>query len=175
VPRHRKTRELSGLAGVVEHKFGNTTGKRFRRFTMAALAAVTASQVTLSVCLGVLRLTAGRSALAAWMAGAAASYVISRWAWERKGKPHLLKETVPFWVIAAGTAAVLTLATKAANQYALAAGLSHAQQVFFVDACFLMANVVTFLTRFVVFHYIIFSERTPRLHSPPATRQDRAA
>lgn len=171
VPRHRKTREPSGLAGVIQHMFGDTTGKRFRRFTLAALGAVTVSQVTLSVCLGVLRLTAGRSALAAWMAGAAVSYVISRWAWERKGKPHLLKETIPFWVIAAGTAAVLTLATKAANQYALSAGLGHAQRVFFVDACFLMANVVTFLTRFVIFHYIIFSERTPRLHSAPVRRQ----
>jgi putative flippase GtrA len=170
--RHRKTRELSGLAGAVQRKFGTTTGKRFKRFLAAAIAAVTASQVTLSTCLGPLRWTAGRSALAAWLAGAAVSYLVSRWAWERKGKPNLLKETIPFWLIAAGTAAVLTLATKAANRYALSARLTHLDQVAFVDTCFFLANLMTFLTRFLIFHYILFSERTPLLRSLPARRAE---
>jgi putative flippase GtrA len=169
-PRHRKARDLPGVAGMVQSRLRGDTGRRFRRFIVAAIAAVTASQVTLSICLGLLGWTAGRSALTAWMTGAAVSYVISRWAWERKGKPNLLKETIPFWLIAAGTAAVLTLATKAANQYAISAGFSHLQQVIFVDGCFFLANLVTFLTRFLIFHYVLFAERTPWSRSVPRTR-----
>jgi hypothetical protein len=86
-------------------------------------------------------------------------------AWERKGKPHLLKETVPFWLIAAATATVLTLTTKAANQYAISAGLSHVQQVVFVDGCFFLANTVTFLTHFIIFYHALFSERSSELRS----------
>jgi hypothetical protein len=64
------------------------------------------------------------------------------------------------------------LATKAANQYALSAGFSHVDQVAFVDGCFFLANLVTFLTRFLIFHYLLFSERTISLRSLPARRDE---
>ena len=40
------------------------------------------------------------------------SYVLSRWAWKRKGRPDLLRETLPFWVVSAMVVGILTLATK---------------------------------------------------------------
>jgi len=120
---------------------------------------VLASQLTLTICLGPLGLTAGKSAVAAWVAGAAVSYVLSRWAWERKGRPNLLKETLPFWIVAVGTAIVLTLTTKWANQRAIAMDMSHAERVLFVGAAYFLANCVTFLTRFLIFHYILFRDR----------------
>ena len=51
------------------------------------------------------------------------SYVLSRWAWERKGKPDVLRETVPFWVISAMVLVILTLATKFAYHLASWLGL----------------------------------------------------
>ena len=80
-------------------------------------------------------------------------------AWERKGRPNLLKETLPFWIVAVGTAIVLTLTTKWANQRAIAMGLSHTERVLFVAASYFLANCVTFLTRFLIFHYILFKDR----------------
>ena len=124
-----------------------------------AAGAVIASQVTLAVCLGPVGWTAGRSALTAWLAGAAVSYVLSRWAWERKGKPNLLKETLPFMIVAIGTAVVLTLTTKWANQRALGMDMGHTERVLFVGAAYFLANCVTFLTRFLIFHYILFKDR----------------
>lgn len=149
----------SRIAMAVRRRLQTTLGKRFGRFVLVAAGAVAASQLTLSICLGVVGLAAGRSAIAAWLAGAAVSYVLSRWAWERKGKPHLLKETLPFWVVSVGTAIVLTMTTKFANQEALSMGLTGAARVLFVDAAFFTANTVTFLTRFVIFHYVLFAER----------------
>jgi putative flippase GtrA len=124
-----------------------------------AAGAVIASQITLTVCLGPIGWTAGRSAITAWLVGAAVSYVLSRWAWERKGKPNLLKETLPFWIVAVGTAVVLTLTTKWANQRAISMGLEHTERVMFVAASYFLANCVTFLTRFLIFHYILFRDR----------------
>ncbi len=64
----------------------STVVKRFVRFAPAAVCAVAATQITYIVCLGPAHLTAGLSGFLGWLAGAAVSYVISRWAWERKGK-----------------------------------------------------------------------------------------
>jgi putative flippase GtrA len=147
------------IGAAVERKLQTSVGKRFSRFILVAAGAVIASQVTLAVCLGPAGWTAGRSALTAWLAGAAVSYVLSRWAWERKGKPNLLKETLPFWIVSVGTAIVLTLTTKWANQHALAMDMSHTERVLFAGAAYFLANCVTFLTRFLIFHYILFRDR----------------
>lgn len=147
------------IGAAIERRLQTSVGKRFSRFLLVAAGAVIASQVTLAVCLGPIGWTAGRSALTAWLAGAAVSYVLSRWAWERKGRPNLLKETLPFWIVAVGTAIVLTLATKWANQRALSMNLSHTERVLFVGAAYFLTNCVTFLTRFLIFHYILFKDR----------------
>ena len=149
----------SGIGAALQRRLQTSVGKRFSRFILVAAGAVIASQITLTVCLGPVGWTAGRSAVAAWLAGAAVSYVLSRWAWERKGKPNLLKETLPFWIVAVGTAIVLTLTTKWANQQAISMNLSHAQRVLFADAAYFVANCGTFLTRFLIFHYILFKDR----------------
>ena len=147
------------IGAAIERRLHTTVGKRFSRFLLVAAGAVIASQATLAVCLGPIGWTAGRSALTAWLVGAAVSYVLSRWAWERKGRPNLLKETLPFWIVAVGTAIVLTLTAKWANQRALAMDMPDNERLLFVGAAYLLANCVTFLTRFLIFHYILFRDR----------------
>lgn len=155
---------------TLKNRLKGATGKRFKRFILAAILAVAASQITLTICLGLIRVPAESSAIAAWLAGAAASYLMSRWTWERKGRPHLLKETLPFWLIAICVAIVLTLTTKFANDLALSMGFGRTQRVLFVDAAYFLANCVTFLIRFLIFHYMLFAEKhQPTLHNttPP--------
>src|SRR6516165_6116948 len=147
------------IGAAVERRLHTPVGKRFSRFILVATGAVIASQVTLAVCLGPIGWGAGRSALTAWLVGAVVSYVLSRWAWERKGKPNLLKETLPFCIVAVGTAVVLTGTSKWANQRALAMGLPDHERLLFVGAAYFLANCVTFVTRFLIFHYILFRDR----------------
>jgi putative flippase GtrA len=147
------------IGAAVGRRLQTPVGRRFSRFILVATGAVIASQATLAVCLGPIGWTAGRSALTAWLVGAAVSYVLSRWAWERKGKPNLLKETLPFWTVSVGTAIVLTVTTKWANQRALAMGLPDTERVLFAGAAYFLANCVTFVTRFLIFHYILFKDR----------------
>jgi putative flippase GtrA len=147
-----------------------TVGIRFTRFVGVALAALATSEATLAVCDGVLHLTAVPAAVTSWFTGAVVSYVLSRWAWERKGRPDLLRETVPFWAISALVVLILTGATKLGY---LAAGRLHLhgiEHVTFVGLIYLVANFITFLVRFLIFHYVLFAE--PRAAGADAPGED---
>src|SRR5215471_14135010 len=140
-------------------KLRTKVGVRFTRFVGVA-ASLGTSEIALTICNGVFHLTSTPSAIIAWFSGAVVSYVLSRWAWERKGKPDVLRETVPFWVISALVVVILTLATKFAYHAAAWLGLEGIRHVLFVDLIYLVANLGTFLMRFVLFHYVLFADRT---------------
>jgi putative flippase GtrA len=141
----------------------STVVKRFVRFAPAALCAVAATQIVYIICLGPANLTAGVSGFAGWLAGAAVSYVISRWAWERKGRPHLLKETLPFVAVSIGAGVILTLASKFGNGVAKEMGLDGAARVVVADLFYLAANCLTFALRFVIFHFVLFADRNAKV------------
>jgi len=140
---------------------GNTA-KRFIRFVPVAILAVLASQVTYIVCIGPAHLTAGISGAAGWLAGAAVSYLASRWAWERKGRPDVLRETLPFWAVSICAGVILTLASKLGVHVAEAMGLHGVARVAVADGFYFAATCVTFVSRFVIFHYVLFTDRRGR-------------
>jgi putative flippase GtrA len=132
-------------------------GIRFGRFTIAAIAAFAMTELALTICAGPLQLSATWASLIAWFSGALVSYVLSRWAWKLKGRPSLLKEILPFWVVSAMVIVVLTLATKFAYHSASWMGLTGVARVLYVDLVYAVANVGTFLLRFLFFHYVLFA------------------
>jgi len=148
------------LVAALWPRLRSTVGIRFTRFVGVALISLATSEIALTLCNGVLHMTATPAAIIAWFSGAVVSYVLSRWAWERKGKPDVLRETVPFWVISALVVVILTLATKFAYHAAAWLGLEGIRHVLFVDLIYLVANLCTFLMRFVLFHYVLFADRT---------------
>ena len=144
----------------LENRLRSTVVKRFVRFAPAAVCAVAATQITYIICLGPANLTAGVSGFLGWLAGATVSYVISRWAWERKGRPHLLKETLPFVAVSISAGIILTLASKLGNQVAASMGFHDGPgQVIVADGFYFAANCLTFALRFIIFHYVLFADR----------------
>ena len=144
----------------LEDRLRSTVVKRFVRFAPAAVCAVAATQITYIICLGPANLTAGVSGFLGWLAGATVSYVISRWAWERKGRPHLLKETLPFVAVSISAGIILTLASKLGNQVAASMGFHDGPgQVIVADLFYFAANCLTFALRFLIFHYVLFADR----------------
>ena len=141
-------------------------GRRFARFSGAAVAALAATEVALTIGNGVFHLTATPAALLSWFAGAVVSYALSRWAWNRKGRPDVLRETIPFWAISVAVIAVLTLANKFGYRSAAWLHLTGAGRVLWVDLVWLVANFGTFLLRFAIFHRVLFTDRTAAHHSP---------
>jgi putative flippase GtrA len=160
-------------------KLRSKLGVRFTRFVVVAAAALTATEIALTLCNGVFHMTSTPAALVSWFCGAVVSYVLSRWAWERKGRPDVLRETVPFWVISAAVIVILTLATKFAYHSASWLGLTGIKHVLWVDFIWLVANCFTFLLRFLIFHYVLFAESTTAARAaatgpdsvPPGTRK----
>jgi putative flippase GtrA len=159
-------------------KLRSKVGVRFTRFVVVAAVSLTVTEIALTLCNGVFHMTSTPAALVSWFCGAVVSYVLSRWAWERKGKPDVLRETVPFWVISAVVIVILTLAVKFAYHSASWLGLTGVKHVLWVDFIWLVANCFTFLLRFVIFHYVLFAERTTAARAaatgpdsvPPGTR-----
>ena len=146
------------LPGPIRRKMETEAGKRFSRFIPVAVAAVVSSQVTLAILTGV-NMSAGKAALCASIVGAAVSYLLSRWAWERKGRPDLLRETVPFWLVSLAVWGVLSLTTHYAGAYAKQEHLHHLSKLVVVNGAYLAANCVTFVTRFLIFHYLLFANK----------------
>jgi len=149
------------VPGPLREKLRSTVVKRFLRFAPAAVCAVAATQITYIICIGPANLTAGISGALGWFAGAAVSYVISRWAWERKGRPNVLKETLPFAAVSICAGIILTLASKFGNSVAADMGLHHGVgKVLVADAFYFAANCLTFALRFLIFHFVLFRDRS---------------
>ena len=151
---------------AVERRLRGALGSRFARFSGAALAALTATEVALTICNGVFHLTATPAALVSWFAGAVVSYALSRWAWNRTGRPDVLRETIPFWAISVAVLVLLTLANKLGYHSAAWLHLTGARHVLWVDLVWLVANFCTFLLRFAIFHHVLFTDRTAALRQP---------
>ena len=148
----------SRIGAALWRKARSNVGIRFTRFTLVAVASVVASQVALSIFIGPANMTAGISGGLAAIIGASVSYVLSRWAWERKGKPQLLKETLPFWLVSVGAWIILGLAAKLGVYLAESAEYDGAMRVLITDGTYFAANCVTFVARFVIFHYVLFAD-----------------
>src|SRR3984957_9321685 len=150
---------------LVSNRLGDTLVQKARsklririgRFAVAGISAFATTEVVLTICAGPLQLTAPWASLISWFSGALVSYVLSRWAWKRKGRPSLLKETLPFWVVSAMVVAILWVATKFAYHAAGWMTLHGVERVLFVDLIYGVANLGTFLLRFLFFHYVLFA------------------
>jgi putative flippase GtrA len=143
------------------NKLRSKGGIRFTRFIMVAAASVITSQVALVIFNHVL--LRGNAAVAGFLAaviGAAVSYVLSRWAWERKGRPDLLRETLPFWLVSACVWVILAYANKLGVHWVHVMGLHKGwKKVIVENGTYFLANCVTFVVRFLIFHYWLFADR----------------
>jgi putative flippase GtrA len=147
------------LPAPIARRLQTEAGKRFARFIPVALAAVITSQVILGLLTGPVNLNAGWSGVIASMAAALVSYLLSRWAWERKGKPDWLRETLPFWVVSLAVWGILGLTSHYASVWAQSMGYTHLMKHLVVQGSYFLMNCVTFVARFLIFHYVLFASR----------------
>jgi len=148
------------VPGPLRSKLQSEAGKRFMRFVPVSLAALASSQITLAALVGIWQVTAGVAAFVASIVGAGVSYVLSRWAWERKGRPDLLRETLPFWAVSVCVWVILAWANKLGVHLVGVWGLHKGwKKVVVENGTYFLANCVTFVARFLIFHYVLFAER----------------
>lgn len=134
--------------------------RRLVRFAPAAILALAASQATYFVLVNVVHTTGRVAGFVAWFAGAVVSYIASRWAFESRGRPQFVRETLPFVVISVCVIAILTEVSHLSYKEAHALGWQGVKFSVFVQGVYLAANVATFLIRFVLFNYFVFTRPT---------------
>lgn len=142
---------------------------RLARVSAAALAALTATEITLTIGNGVLHLAPAPAALAGWFPGAVVSYGLSRWVRSRAGRPDLLNETIPFWAISALLVMLLALAGQLGYHSAAGLHFTGAASVLWVDLVWLPASLGAFRLQFAIFHCVLLADRpaAPRPAAPP--------
>jgi putative flippase GtrA len=145
------------VPGPLRRKLQSEPGKRFLRFVPVSLAALASSQITLAILVGVAHVTAGVAAFVASIAGAGVSYVLSRWAWERKGRPDLLRETLPFWLVSIAAWSFLSFVSHEASIWSRSMHHGSLEHVAVINGAYFLANCFTFVARFVIFHYVLFA------------------
>jgi putative flippase GtrA len=152
---------IDRLPAVVADRLRTRTGTQAVRFVLVAAVSLGASQIALFLLIGPLHRTGGVSGVLAAIVGAIVSYFMSRRAWDRKGRPNVWRETIPFWAVSVGAWLVLGLAAHLGTVIAHDLNLHHFERHAVVGGIYLLANCVTFVIRFLIFHYVLFADRKP--------------
>lgn len=138
-------------------------GRTLTRYTVGSVIAMVVSEIALLLVFG-LHIGGARTASgAAWVSGAIANYFLNRnWAWERRGRAHPGKELLPYWATAVAGLLLSMWATHEATRLAPQVSGDHTVVTALVGAAYLVTYGVLFVAKFLLFHYVIFTDRRPR-------------
>jgi putative flippase GtrA len=123
--------------------FHTPEGRKIFRYTMVSVISTGVSLIVLGLLFGVLRLWSEvPDTVAANVVAAFPSYWLNRaWAWGKSGRSHLVKEVLPFWVMAAASIAFSIIGASLARYLGRHVWhLHHLEQTGLV----LLANVLSF-------------------------------
>ena len=132
--------------------------KKAIRYSLVSVISVIVNQVSLFLLQFGFKWTAKSAAIAAASLGGIPSYYLNRrWAWGKTGRSHVLKEIVPFWVIAF---IGLAFSTWAAD-YGESLALNHFEnsellQALTVNFFALAAFGILWVGKFILFNKVLF-------------------
>jgi putative flippase GtrA len=155
-------------------------GRTLTRYTLGSVIAMVVSEATLLLVFG-LHVGGTRTAsAAAWVTGAIVNYFLNRnWAWRRRGRAHPAKELLPYWITAVAGLLLSMWATHAAGTLAPRLSDEHTVATVLVGAAYLVTYGFLFVAKFLLFHYVIFTDRrapeTPAPGTRPAEAQETRA
>jgi putative flippase GtrA len=137
-------------------------GTKLIRYTLISVICVVISVVTLGITKGLLHWSAFSANIFACALGTVPSYELNRkWAWGKQGRGHMLKEVVPFWVLAFVGLAFSTWWAVIAES--LARHLSHTAQTLVVETAVLSAYGILWIGKFIIFNKILFAHHPEKL------------
>lgn len=147
----------SSVAAATQEPHG-LVPKLLRYFTGSVVAAV-CSEATFVLLYGAFTLGTTWASILSWLAGAVPNFWLNRnWAWQRRGRPSLRYEVLPYVVIILVTLALATVTTSAADRWLHHHGTSASVRVVLVAGVFFGVYVVVFALRFFLLE---------RLFAPP--------
>jgi putative flippase GtrA len=145
----------------------------FVRYASSSVVATILSQTTFLILYGPMHASPTTSTALGWMAGAVPNYWLNRaWTWQRRGRPSLSREVVPYLAIVLTTLLLATVATNVADAQ-LVERVSEAVRVGLVSATFLGVYGFVFLLKFFLLDRLFahLADRTASTDEPVATKE----
>ena len=133
------------------------------RYSAGSVVAAAVSEATLTILVGVARMSAGPAAVLAFAAGAIPNWILNRrWAWEHAGRVNVRRELGPYVLIVLATLVATAGASAAVD--AATRHVSHWVAVVAVDGAYIGATGLMFVVKFVLFDRLVFTQ--PSLGGP---------
>lgn len=135
-------------------------GRKFLRYSMVSVIAVTFSQVILAITFGLLHWTARSANITAVALSAVPSYMLNRaWVWKKTDRSSVMREIVPFWAMAFLGLVFSTWAASLAAGTAPDISSSRLVQTLIVMAASLGAFGILWVGKFAVLNRVLFAAR----------------
>lgn len=131
-------------------------GRKIFRYTMVSAVSTVVSVVVLAITYGALRAFGGSEVWCTVFSNFVAtfpSYWLNRnWAWGKSGRSHLLKEVVPFWVMACMGIAFSIVGASLAAHVGKVYDLSHLERTVVVVAANLLSFAIFWVLKLMLFN-----------------------
>ena len=128
------------------------------RYSLVSAISVGVQQVGLFTLYAGLHWTARSAAITASLLGGIPSYYLNRmWTWGKKGRSHLLKEVLPFWVIAIVGLIFSTWAADFGESVAKDLTSTRLLQGMIVNFAALAAFGILWVGKFIFFNKVLFA------------------
>ncbi|CAN5274006.1 hypothetical protein BH20ACT3_BH20ACT3_01360 [soil metagenome] len=142
-------------------------GGKLLRYAAGSGVATVCSQVTFIVLYGALGAGPAVASVGGWLAGAVPNYWLNRtWTWQRRGRPSMTREVLPYVAIVLATLLLATVATSAVHAGLDSTQVSDRTRLVLVGSTFLGVYGVMFLLRYFMLDRLF--RRVPA-GSPPGS------
>lgn len=138
--------------------------RRFSRYAVGSVVAFGASNLAFLLLYGLGWTSPQVASVLAFAAGIPVNYVLNRrWAWQRRGRPALRAELLPYSGVVALSVVSSAVGTWAVDRWLQSVDLPRAVEVILVDATFIAINGGLFLAKYVLLDRLVFRDpTTPR-------------
>lgn len=142
-------------------------GRKVLRYAAGSAVATVCSEATFLVLYGAVHASPAVASVIGWLAGALPNYWLNRtWTWQRRGRPSLTREVLPYVAIVLGTLLLAIVTTSFVERLVTGGRVSPGMQVALVGATFLAVYGLVFLLRFFLLDQMF--RRAPA-DSPPGS------
>lgn len=134
-------------------------GARKLRYSASSVVSAVSGQATLAVGFGVLRWPAALANLFGFSIAVLVSYQLNRsWVWRRDGRSDVLREIVPFALLAVTGLLLSSLAVALAAERAAQLSLGQAARTVLVMTASMVSVVAVWAVRFLVLDRLVFGD-----------------
>jgi hypothetical protein len=136
------------------------SGKNFVRYALSSVISTGVSQGVLFLTFGILRLwSAVDSNVFANAVAVIPSYYLNRnWAWGKRGRSHLGREVVPFWVLAFAGMGLSMVTVGLVQHYGPSLTSSHLEVAVMVNAANFAAFAMIWVGKFIIYNRVLFGQ-----------------